>query len=227
MNKTKIQRILDLLRKTYGARQFKPHHDPISELVLTILSQNTSDANSRPAFQALKSTFKRWENILDASTEDIAEVIKGGGLGQIKAQRIKESLREIQNRRGELDLNFLEKLPVSESREWLKALPGVGNKTANCVLLFALGKPALPVDTHIFRVSKRLGLIREKADLDEAHLKLELMVSPDANYEFHVLMIEHGRKTCLSHRPRCLQCALKPVCPSYDKFIGSDIDKKD
>ncbi len=227
MSKPSVQKILNLLTSAYGPRPFKPHHDSISELVLTILSQNTSDSNSGPAFQALKSTFSKWEDLLGAPTEGIAEVIKGGGLAQIKSGRIKQALQEIQNRRGHLDLNFLANLPVPEARVWLKELPGVGNKTANCVLLFALGKPALPVDTHIFRVSKRLGLVREKADLDEAHLTLEQLVPFEDFYEFHVLMIEHGRKTCVAQRPRCLQCVLKSICPSYVKFAGEIKIKKD
>jgi endonuclease III len=220
MKRPDIKLILELLVKQYGHRSFTPHHDPVAELVRTILSQNTSDANSRPAFTALMDAFRSWENIMQADTDAIAGVIKSGGLGRIKAERIQQALQEIVKKQGKLDLGFLENLPVPEARERLKELPGVGNKTANCVLLFALGKPALPVDTHIYRLSGRLRLIRQKASLDESHRLLELQVPPENIYEFHVLMIEHGRHVCLARRPRCLQCILQHICPGYRKFTG-------
>jgi endonuclease III len=220
VHKPEIKIILDMLVKQYGRRAFTPHHDPVAELVQTILSQNTSDANSRPAYRALLSAFKNWDNIMQADTDAIAVVIKSAGLGQIKAGRIQQALKEIVKRQGKLDLGFLENLSVTEARERLKELPGVGNKTANCVLLFALGKPALPVDTHIYRVSGRLGLVRPKASLDESHRILEQIVPPENIYEFHVLMIEHGRNVCLARRPRCPQCFLQFICPSYQIFTS-------
>jgi endonuclease III len=225
MNAPEIGTILDLLRKEYGKRKLEPHRDPLAELVQTILSQNTSDLNSRPAFNALKAEFPNWEDLLTVDIDMIAGPISRGGLGQIKAQRIQQSLQEIQRRRGKLDLNFLDKMPVAEARDWLKKLPGVGDKTANCVLLFALGKPALPVDTHIFRVAKRLGLLREQAALEEAHQTLEKMVPPADIYEFHVLMIEHGRSACAAQRPHCSQCSLQMICPSYESFNGHSAGK--
>jgi endonuclease-3 len=223
MTHTDVKAVLNLLRKYFGNRQFKPHFDPLAELVLTILSQNTSDINSRPAFKALKQNFSNWDDLLNADTQQIEDTIKSGGLGHIKAQRIQQSLREIQHRRGNLDLNFLGELPVSEAREWLKQLPGVGNKTANCVLLFALGKPALPVDTHIFRVTRRLGLIHQNSSLEEAHRLLEEMVPPEDIYEFHVLTIEQGRRVCIAQRPRCSQCVLWQICPVFGKIGKSGI----
>ena len=226
MDRPQIKTIMALLKHRYGGRQFQPSFEPLSELVQTILSQNTSDHNSRPAFRALKETFSSWESLLTAEVEDIAEPIKGGGLGLIKAQRIKQALREIKSRRGKLDLQFLSEMPVGEGREWLRQLPGVGNKTANCVLLFALGKPALPVDTHIFRVSKRLELIGRGDTVDKAHRILEEMVPGEDIYEFHVLMIEHGRQTCAAQRPHCVQCVLKDICPSYSKFAATPANQK-
>jgi endonuclease-3 len=220
MTNSKIEKLLDLLIKQYGARRLIPHYDPLTELVRTILSQNTSDVNSRPAFQALKEAFGSWQEIIQADTETVAELIKGGGLGSIKARRIQQALLEIQRRRGKLDLNFLGRMPVPEAREWLKQLPGVGDKTANCVLLFALGKPALPVDTHIFRVSKRLGLIQENASFEVAHQRLESMVPAENVYQFHVSMIEHGRRTCIARRPDCPQCVLNLICSSDEKLSG-------
>ena len=226
MRKPEIEIVLDLLRKQYGRRQLEPTHNPLAELVQTILSQNTSDANSRPAYNALTAQFTDWEDILEADIDTIAAPISRGGLGKIKAQRIQQSLQQVQQIRGKLDLSFLDSLPLTEARNWLTQLPGVGNKTANCVLLFALGKPALPVDTHIFRISKRLGLLLKNATLEEAHQILEKMVSAPDVYEFHVLMIEHGRHTCAARHPRCTSCILFTECPSYRGFTGNSAKKK-
>ena len=128
-------------------------------------------------------------------------------------------LGEIRSKRGGLELDFLDKLPMDDASEWLKQLPGVGTKTANCVLLFSSGRPALPVDTHIFRVAKRLGLVSPKASIEQAHEVLESMVPPDDVYQFHILMIEHGRKVCHAQRPHCLQCVLQELCPSYENLV--------
>ena len=214
MHKPDVKQILDLMIKEFGNREFKPHNDPIAELVQTILSQNTSDLNSRPAFKSLITAFGTWEKIILANPDSIAESIKSGGLARIKALRIQKALSDIQQRRGQLELRFLQNMPVPEAREWLMKLPGVGYKTANCVLLFALGKPALPVDTHVFRVSKRLGLIRQKASFEEANIVLEPLIPPASIYEFHVLMIEHGRHICTARKPGCLKCLLKIICPA-------------
>ncbi len=215
MKSPEIKQILALLEKQYGKIKLVPHHEPLAELIQTILSQNTSDVNSRPAFRALKAAFNNWENVMNADLQSIASTIRRAGLGDIKAKRIQQALTEIKIRRGHLNLDFLADMSVPEARQWLKELPGVGNKTANCVLLFALGKPALPVDTHIFRLAKRLNLIPDKASLEEAHQRLEDMVEAEDIYEFHVLMIEHGRQTCHARRPKCSQCTLKNICPSY------------
>jgi endonuclease-3 len=221
MSGLNIKTVIKLLRKQYGRRFLEPNCDPLGELVQTILSQNTSDVNSRPAFMNLITEFKDWENILTADIDAIARPISGGGLGKIKALRIQQSLKRIQEKRGKLDLCFLDDLAIPDARNWLKELPGVGNKTANCVLLFAFGKPALPVDTHIFRVSKRLELLEKKLDLEKAHEVLEKIV-PAANvYEFHVLTIEHGRSTCKAQHPLCRICVLQSVCPSYAFFTSS------
>ena len=219
MLKVKIPELIDLLEAAYGPRPLKPNGDPLGELIQTILSQNTSDANSRPAYQNLRRAFPRWEQVLDAPVQAIAEPIKSGGLAVIKAKRIQEALREILRQRGHLNLDFLNELPVKEGLEWLKSLKGVGDKTANCVLLFALGKPALPVDTHIFRVSKRLGLIPPKASFEEAHQSLIKKVPTARLYPFHMLMIEHGRRVCSAQRPRCPDCPLNAVCPSYSVYV--------
>jgi endonuclease-3 len=188
-------------------------------LIQTILSQNTSDVNSRRAFESIRTAFDNWEDVADAGTDEIAAPIRVGGLGKIKAKRIKQALGEIRRKRSKLELSFLDKLPLAGAREWLKQLPGVGTKTANCVLLFSSGRPALPVDTHIFRVTKRLGLIDPKTSMEQAHVLLESTVPPEDVYQFHVLLIEHGRRVCQSQRPHCPRCVLERFCPSSEKFM--------
>jgi endonuclease-3 len=211
----KIRQILDLLRREYGVPKWQPHSDPVSVLVQTILSQNTSDTNSRGAFQSLLASFDSWGEVVDADIEAIARCIRCGGLGRIKAQRIKQALGEIVRRRGQLELDFLSQLTLSDAEDWLQKLPGIGLKTARCILLFSLGMPILPVDTHILRVSKRLGLIISKASLREAHYILgELVPSMDA-YQFHILVIEHGRRLCKARHPHCQDCVLKKICMNY------------
>jgi endonuclease-3 len=218
MDQGNIERIVFLLRGEYGDRKWQPHHSPLSVLIQTILSQNTSDANSNRAFESLSASFDSWEDIAEASVTEIAASIKSGGLGVIKAKRIKEALGEIERKRGRLELNFLNQLPLDKARDWLKNLPGVGSKTANCVLLFSLGRPALPVDTHVFRVAKRLRLINPRVSAEQAHTLLEKVVPSDKVYDFHMLLIEHGRRICKSQRPQCTQCVLRRLCPSYEKF---------
>ena len=208
----RIRQTLDLLKEEYGVPEWQPRYDPISVLVQTILSQNTSDANSAGAFQSLLASFDNWEDVADADADTIARKISRGGLGRIKAQRIKQALKDIVRKRGRLELDFLGNFTLSEAEDWLQKLHGVGLKTARCVLLFSLGRPALPVDTHILRVTKRLGLISPKASLPEAHRTLGEMVPPEDVYQFHVLVIEHGRRTCLARRPRCQDCVLKNMC---------------
>ena len=214
-----IERIIGLLIGEYGGRKWRPRYDPLSVLVQTVLSQNTSDVNSGRAFESLRTAFGSWEDVAAADVDEIAASIKVGGLGKIKAKRIKQALGEIQRKRGKLELSFLDKLPLAEAREWLKQLPGVGTKTANCVLIFSSGRPALPVDTHVFRVAKRLGLVGTKTSREQAHELLEGMVPSGDVYQFHVLMIEHGRRVCHAQRPGCPQCVLRKLCPSYKKFM--------
>ena len=212
--KGRTRQITHLLESEYDTPEWQPNHTPISVLVQTILSQNTSDTNSGSAFQSLTASFGNWEDVVDADVYTIANIIKHGGLGMIKAQRIKQALKGISGERGRLELDFLNRLAPSDAEKWLLKLPGVGLKTARCVLLFALGIPALPVDTHILRVSKRLGLLDSKASLHEAHYVLAESVSPDDIYKFHVLIIEHGRRICRARRPYCQRCILNNKCPS-------------
>ena len=220
MSKINLEQILDLLTKEYGNREWWAGQSPLSVLIQTILSQNTSDRNSGRAFELLLATFSSWEDIANAEIGEIASSIRAGGLGEVKARYIKRVLEEIRRKRGGLELEFLRQLPLDEARDWLRQLPGVGMKTASCVLLFSLEIPALPVDTHIFRVAKRLGLVDPKASVEQAHRLLGSIVPPDDVYQFHVLVIEHGRKVCKAQRPRCHQCVLRGLCAGYGELGG-------
>jgi endonuclease-3 len=203
-----------LLRREYGPREWQPGQDPLSSLIATVLSQNTSDVNSHRAFAALVKRFGGWESVAAADVNELAQTIRAGGLADIKARRIKLILHEIKTGRGSLDLSFLNELSLAEAKAWLRGLPGVGPKTAGCVLLFSLGRPAMPVDTHVYRVARRLGLIDARASVEKAHEILEGLVPPKNVYEFHMLMVEHGRRTCKAQRPQCTVCVLRRPCPS-------------
>ena len=216
--KAKIITIINLLSGEYGNPKWHSNGDPLSVLVRTVLSQNTSDTNSLRAYQSLISIFPRWEDVVAADVADITTLIKAGGLANIKAMRIKQLLEVIQLDRGSLSLDFLEDLPLDEAREWLKNLPGVGDKTAACVLLFSLGRPALPVDTHVHRVARRLGLIGDKVSAEKAHVELLPLVPPGYVYQFHVLLIEHGRRICKARNPKCPICVLHKICPNDEKL---------
>ena len=220
MKAPEIGLIVNLLGEKWGMPRLSPTGEPVAELVQTILSQNTSDVNSRPAFRALVARFPTWEQVLQAEQTDVAETIRAGGLGSIKAHRIQKALSEIKKRRGEIDLNFLSDMQLEPARQWLLGLPGVGNKTAACVLLFALGMPALPVDTHVFRVSQRLNLIGTAISPDQAHYDLAAKVPNPLVFPFHVLLITHGRSTCRARQPHCEACVLSQICPSRAKFAA-------
>jgi len=225
-DKIEISFLLEKLRECYGPRRLVPHFDPTGEMILTILSQNTSDTNSRPAFKALKDSFSNWEELMNADTVKIEALINRGGLAHIKAERIKKALGIIKEKTGALTLSNIKEMTVEEGREWLTNLPGVGVKTANCVLLFALGKPAMPVDTHVYRVTSKLGLIPEKTAVTEAHKYLEAIVPDDNTYEFHVLVIEHGRHVCSARNPKCNICAFAAVCPGSTTVQSYAKEKK-
>ena len=220
----RIKEIITRLDDAYGVPEWRPHHDPTSELVLTILSQNTSDANSGRAFVRLMEAFPTWDAVIEAPLPKLIEAIQPGGLAPTKAPRIQAVLRDVRERTGgSYDLGFLADLPLDEARAWLRGLPGVGPKTVACVLMFALGRPAMPVDTHVFRVAQRLALIPERAGRaamtpEKAHELLEARVPPADFYAFHIGLIKHGRRTCAAQRPRCGGCVLVDLCPSAVKF---------
>jgi endonuclease-3 len=209
-----IKEVIELLEQEYGPRKWQADRDPIDVLIETILSQNTSDVNSHRAFDSLKASFGSWETVASAPVECIARAIQCGGLFQIKAIRIKQVLEQIENEQGRISLDSLKSMSMAEAEDYLMRLPGVGHKTASCVLLFSLGKPSLPVDTHVFRVAKRLGLIDAKTSIEKAPGLLQEQIPPSKVYQFHIHMIEHGRRICRARQPRCNRCILRGICPS-------------
>ena len=214
----KIQKVHAALAECYGyLLEWRPRIDPLSELVLTILSQHTSDVNRDRAFAAMKQRFPTWEEVRDVPTEELAEAIKPGGLSNIKAPRIQSVLRLIWEERGSFDLGFLNEIPLEEAKAWLARFKGVGPKTAACVLMFACGLPALPVDTHVYRVSARIGLIGSRTNPEKAHTVLEEMLEPDQRYTFHINMITHGRQVCRAQRPLCELCVVREWCDYYQR----------
>jgi endonuclease-3 len=199
------------LREVYGIPVMAPHGDPLGELVLTVLSQSTNDRNRDVAFLRLRQRFPTWAAVSDAPVEEIEEAIQPGGLHVQKSRRIKEILAALPEN---LDLSWLRDVPVAEARAYLTALPGVGRKTAACVLLFAYSLRDVPVDTHVGRVATRLALLRPGAGSEEQHDELTALSPPGAELEFHVNLLRHGRRTCHAQRPACLHCALRRMCPS-------------
>ena len=215
MNPTK--RILALLTRAYGPRPWKCWGRGVDVLVETILSQNTSDTNSAAGFRQLRRRFKSWNQVADADVNEIERHIRVAGLSRQKAPRIRNILREIRQTRGKIDLQFLRELGDQEACKYLTSFKGVGPKTANCVLLFAFGKAMFPVDTHIHRIAQRLGLIPPKATAEQAHELLLPMIAPADRYSLHILLIEHGRKTCQAVNPECDVCVLCKMCPFGQK----------
>jgi endonuclease-3 len=209
-----VNQVIKLLEQEYGPCQWHPNRNPVDVLIETILSQNTSDANSGRAFSSLKASFDSWEAVMSAPVEHIAVAIKCGGLSQIKAIRIKHVLQQIAREQGQIGLDSLKSKTMTEAENYFMRLPGVGHKTASCVLLFSLRKPSLPVDTHVFRVAKRLGLIDSRVAIDKAPGLLRKQIAPSKIYQFHVHMIEHGRRVCHARQPSCCKCVLKGICPS-------------
>jgi endonuclease-3 len=208
-DRRRVRRIRDRLRQAYGRPEPRPHRKPVDELILTVLSQNTNDRNRDVAYLRLRDRYGSWAEVRDAPVAEVEEAIRPGGLAPTKSRRIQEILRAI----GDDDLLWMETAPLEESREYLTGLPGVGRKTAACVLMFAFDLPDIPVDTHVYRVGGRLGLWRPKASLLEAHDEMLRIVEPDDAHEFHVALIRHGRRTCTARAPDCPNCPLLRLCP--------------
>jgi endonuclease-3 len=208
-----MRTIQSLLRRAYGSRPWKCWGDGVSVLVDTILSQNTSAANSDAGYKRLRRRFRSWKQVADAPVEEVERCIRVSGLSNQKAPRIQAILRHVREERGKIDLQFLAETDDESAYRYLRAFPGVGPKTACCTLLFAFGKGVFPVDTHIHRIARRLGLVPPGATAEQAHEALTPLIRAKDRYEMHVLLIEHGRKTCRAINPRCDECVLLKLCP--------------
>ena len=207
-------RIRERLRDVYGIPLMRPHGDPIAELVLTVLSQSTNDRNRDVAYLRLRERFASWEQVRDAPVAEVEEAIRPGGISKVKSVRIQAILRAI----GELSLDWLADAPIEEARDYLVALPGVGRKTAACVLLFAYGLHDVPVDTHVSRVGMRLRLLQPGAPFEQLHDQMLALTPPGQELELHVNLLRHGRRTCHARSPACSECALARMCPSRAEF---------
>ena len=241
-------RIRERLREVYGIPLMRPHGDPIAELVLTVLSQSTNDRNRDVAYLRLHERFSSWEQVRDAPVAEVEEAIRPGGISKVKSVRIQAILRAISDRPGspgdaptdhdesgasaaspvagadlpseELSLDWLANAPIEQARDYLVALPGVGRKTAACVLLFAYGLHDVPVDTHVSRVGMRLRLLRPGAPFEQLHDQMLALTPPGQELELHVNLLRHGRRTCHARSPACVECALARMCPSRDELAG-------
>jgi endonuclease-3 len=200
------------LLKFYGEPTWRNPLPPVDELVSTILSQNTNDTNRDRAFVSLRARFPNWESVRDADTGSVIDAIRSAGLANQKGPRIQHVLREITAERGSLDLSFLKDLPLEEARAWLMKFKGVGPKTAAIVLLFSLERPAFPVDTHIYRVTGRLGLRPDRMTVEEAHPYLEALFPPETYSAAHLNIIRLGREICAARKPDCPACPLREIC---------------
>jgi len=205
-------KIHERLLEFYGEPIWRNPLPAIDELVSTILSQNTNDINRDRAFNALRARFSTWEEVRDANVSDIVEAIRPSGLANQKGPRIQAVLRSITEERGSLDLSFLKELSVEEARKWLTKFNGVGPKTAAIVLCFSLDMPAFPVDTHVYRVTGRIGLRPEKMTVEQAHTHLEGLFPPETYYAAHLNIIRLGREICQARRPKCEECPIRLLC---------------
>jgi endonuclease-3 len=208
--RARVRRIRDRLREVYGRPLAPPHGQGLDELILTVLSQSTNDRNRDVAFLRLRDRFAGWDAVRDAPNADVEEAIRPGGISKVKSARIQAILRELDGD----DLSGLAGMSVEAGRAKLTALPGVGRKTAACVLLFAYGKRDVPVDTHVSRVGTRLGLFRPKAPFEELHDTMLDLTPRGQELELHVNLLRHGRRTCHARRPNCGECDLLRMCPT-------------
>jgi endonuclease-3 len=208
----RIKRLSELLEEEYGRKDWKVHGDPLSVLIATILSQNTSDNNSHKAFAYLKSEFKNWNEARKAKVKKIADTIRSGGLADVKALRIKNILNQIYEENQNLNLSFLKRWRTDRIKSWLRRFKGVGDKTIACVLLFSLKRPAMPVDTHVLRVSKRLGLVPQNLNATKTQALLEKLIPGNLIYQFHLNLIACGRMVCKAANPLCQDCVLIENC---------------
>jgi endonuclease III len=222
-SRARVLRIRDRLREIYGIPLMRPHRHPIAELVLTVLSQSTNDRNRDVAYLRLRTRWRSWEAVRDAPLAELEEAIRPGGISKVKSVRIQAILRAIsedpRDPARELSLDWLARAPLAEARDYLVALPGVGRKTAACVLLFAYGLRDVPVDTHVSRVGARLHLLEPGAPFERLHDQMLALTPSGQELELHVNLLRHGRRTCHARSPECHSCALARMCPSRELFV--------
>jgi endonuclease III len=223
-----VVRVRERLRDVYGKPLMRPHGHPIAELVLTVLSQSTNDRNRDVAYLRLRDALGAWEQVRDAPVTEVELAIRPGGISKVKSKRIQAILRAISEdpreadcQPGELSLDWLARVGVERGRDYLVSLPGVGRKTAACVLLFAYGLRDVPVDTHVSRVGMRLGLLADGAPFEALHDQMLALTPPGQELELHVNLLRHGRRTCHARRPACERCALARMCPSRGLFTST------
>lgn len=216
--KEKYERIYVALVQQYGEPEWHRSLPPEDELVCTILSQATSDTNRDKGFQGLQTGFADWEAVMNAPTEAVREAIFSAGLANQKAPRIQEALRYVYNERGAIDLEWLADLPVDEARAWLTRINGIGLKTASIIMLFSFGQAAFPVDTHVHRITQRVGLIGPKVSATKAHAEMEALAPPRHYYPLHMNLIRHGREICTARNPKCAICPLQRDCDYYQSL---------
>jgi endonuclease-3 len=225
--RARVLRVRDRLREVYGIPLIAPHEHPIAELVLTVLSQSTNDRNRDVAFLRLRTRFRAWEAVRDAPVAEVEEAIRPGGISKVKSARIQAILRALTETPApgsdaapdELSLEWLPDVALADARDYLVALPGVGRKTAACVLLFAYGLRDVPVDTHVSRVGARLQLLQDGAPFERMHDQMLALTPPGQELELHVNLLRHGRRTCHARSPECASCALARICPSRALFV--------
>jgi endonuclease-3 len=220
----KYAAVFRILNEVFGRPVWRSHGPPLDELVGTIISQATADVNTERAFAELTARFPDWESVMNAPPETVVAAIHSAGLSNIKGPRIQNALRLIYRERGELSLDFLADMPLDEALAWLTAIEGVGPKTAAIVLLFSLGRPAFPVDTHVHRVTGRLGLIPPRTNAEKAHDILTDLGAPETYYPMHINLIRHGREICRARHPQCQICPLQDLCDYYRTLVLQAVD---
>ena len=211
----KYPEVAKRLEQLYERKKWRRRGTALDTLIGTILSQNTTDTNSGRAFRQLKDTYATYEDVLAAPVDDLIEVIRVAGLANQKAPRIQRSLQKLMDERGELDLEFLGDMDSEAARQWLTDIKGVGLKTASIVVCFSFNGLAFPVDTHVNRVSQRIGFTPEGTTPEKAHYIMEEIVPPKDYFAFHIQLIQHGRAVCKARSPKCDQCPLTNLCDYY------------